>query len=280
MLARIRSACGDGVGALAALDEADQAMPDQVVLGHPVPAMRARLLLAGGNVTEAAQWARHCGIAAAEPSSQRESDHLVLARVLVAENTPARALELLERLRVLAVAQGRTGSLIPLQVLAALAHAASGQEQAALTALADALALAAPEGYLRVFLDEGEPLAALVRELLTRRRSARLTDTRAVPREFLAHLTAAFDRAGNALGRPGRRGSVATPGLLEPLSARELEVLALVAAGHANREIAERLYITVDTVKRHVSHIFDKLGAASRTQAAARARELGLLDTR
>ena len=178
------------------------------------------------------------------------------------------------------MAQGRTGSLIPLQVLTALAHAASGQEQAALTALADALALAAPEGYLRVFLDEGEPLAALVRELLTRRRSARLTDTRAVPREFLAHLTAAFDRAGNALGRPGRRGSVAAPGLLEPLSARELEVLALVAAGHANREIAEQLYITVDTVKRHVSHIFDKLGAASRTQAAARARELGLLDTR
>jgi LuxR family maltose regulon positive regulatory protein len=242
--------------------------------------MRARLLLAGGRVTEAAQWARHCGIAATEPSSQRESDHLVLARVLVAENHPVRALELLERLRALAVAQGRTGSLIPLQVLTALAHAASGHEQTALTALADALALAAPEGYVRVFLDEGEPLAVLVRELLTRRRSTRLTDTRAVPREFLARLTAAFDLAGNPLGRPGRRGSVAAPGLLEPLSARELEVLALVAAGHANREIAERLYITVDTVKRHVSHIFAKLGAASRTQAVARARDLGLLDTR
>jgi len=280
VLARIRNAAGDGVGALAALDEADRVMPDQVVLGHPVPAMRARLLLAGGHVTEAAQWARHRDIAAAEPSSQRESDHLVLARVLVAQNHPARALELLERLRALAAAQGRTGSLIPLQVLTALAHAASGHEQAALTALADALALAASEGYVRVFLDEGEPLAALVRELLTRRQSARRTDTRAVPPEFLAHLTAAFDRAGNPLGRPGRRGSVAAPGLLEPLSARELEVLALVAAGRANRQIAEELYITVDTVKRHVSHIFDKLGAASRTQAVARARDLGLLDTR
>jgi LuxR family transcriptional regulator, maltose regulon positive regulatory protein len=280
-LARICGASGDRIGALEALDEAHRVMPDEVVLGNPVPAMRARLLLAGGNVAEAAQWARQCCIAAAdEPSYPRESDYLVLARVLLAENDPVRALELLERWRALAVAQGRTGSLIPLQVLTALALAASGQEPAALTALADALALAAPEGYLRVFLDEGEPLAALVRELLMRRRSARLTDTGAVPREFLAHLSAAFDRAGRPLGRAGRRGSVAAPGLLEPLSARELEVLVLVAAGHANREIAGQLYITVDTVKRHISHIFDKLDAANRTQAVARARELGLLDMR
>jgi LuxR family maltose regulon positive regulatory protein len=162
-LVRIRSACGDGVGALAALDEAHRVMPDEAVLCHPVPAMRARLLLAGGNVAEAAKWARQCGMPAAdEPSYPGESGHLVLARVLVAENHPVRALELLERLRALAVAQGRTGSLIPLQVLTALAHAASGHEQTALTALADALALAAPEGYVRVFLDEGEPLAVLV----------------------------------------------------------------------------------------------------------------------
>ena len=99
-----------------------------------------------------------------------------------------------------------------------------------------------------------------------------------VPQEFLTRLTDAFDRHGMPVLPPVRRGAVAAPGMVQPLSTREHEVLMLLAAGHPNRVIAEELFITVDTVKRHISHVFDKLGVANRTQAVARARELGLLD--
>jgi LuxR family maltose regulon positive regulatory protein len=92
----------------------------------------------------------------------------------------------------------------------------------------------------------------------------------------VAVLADAFDRHGTRV-RPPRRGSVAAPGLPVPLSTREHEVLILMASGHPNRAIAEKLFITVDTVKRHVTHVFEKLGVANRTQAVARGRELGLL---
>jgi LuxR family maltose regulon positive regulatory protein len=99
----------------------------------------------------------------------------------------------------------------------------------------------------------------------------------AVPRAYLTRLVAAFERAGLALRPPTRRGAVVVAGLLESLSARELEVLGLLAAGHTNQEIAQELVVTVETVKSHVRHLYAKLQVANRTQAAARARELGLL---
>jgi ATP/maltotriose-dependent transcriptional regulator MalT len=200
----------------------------------------------------------------------------VLARLLLAEHKPAAALELLERWRALAVAQGRTASVLRLRVLDALAHEAAGDPAAALTALAEALVLAAPEGYLRVFLDEGAPIAALLRELLVGRRLEQLGGG-SVSHQFLARLTAAFDLHGMPVLPPVRRGVVVAPGMVQPLSTREHEVLTLLAAGHPNREIADELFITVDTVKRHISHVFDKLGVGNRTQAVARARDLGLL---
>jgi LuxR family maltose regulon positive regulatory protein len=125
------------------------------------------------------------------------------------------ALGLLERLHARAATQARTGSLIEIHALQALARSADGDQPGALTALAEALALAAPEGYLRVFVDEGPPMAALLRQLL--------------------------------------------------------------AAGATNRAVAKELVVTLDTVKRHISHLFGKLEVANRTQAVARARELGLL---
>jgi LuxR family maltose regulon positive regulatory protein len=91
-------------------------------------------------------------------------------------------------------------------------------------------------------------------------------------------LTAAFERHGMAVLPSVRRGAVAVPGMVQPLSTREHEVLTLLATGHPNKAIAEELFITVDTVKRHISHVFDKLGVGNRTQAVARARSLGLLD--
>ncbi len=201
----------------------------------------------------------------------------MLARVLIARGDPGSAVRMLRRWRALAVAQGRAAGVLACQVLEAMAHVAVPDEPAALVVLAGALALAAPEGYLRLFLNEGAPMADLLRRLLAGRRLDELVGPGAVPRDFLARLVAAFDRQGTPVLRAARPGAVAVPGLIEPLSGREREVLGLVAVGRPNRAIAEELFITVDTVKRHVSHIFSKLGVANRTESVARARALGLL---
>ena len=277
-LARIRQAQGDADGALAAVDEAERAMPQALVdLRYPLPVLRARLALAAGNLAEAASWARRCGLAVTdEPVYRHEPEYRMLARVLLAEERPTVALELLERWRRPAVAHGRVAGVLRLGILAARAHESAGDRAAALAALADGLVLAAPESYLRVFLDEGAPVAALLRELTAGRRLEQL-GAGSVPRGFLDRLSDAFNRQGTPILPPASRGAVVAPGMLQPLSNREHEVLRLLAAGRPNKAIAKELFITVDTVKRHVSHVFDKIGVNNRTQAVARARELGLL---
>ena len=169
-LAWIRQAQGDPSGALDAIGEAERIRLSPAIVGliNPVPAQRARLALALGDVDGAARWAQGRGLAAEdEPRYPREREYLVLARVLLATGAPERALDLLERWRALAGAQGRTGSLAEILALLALAHAGSGGEPAALATLAEALKLAAPEGYLHVFVDEGAPMAALLGKLIT-----------------------------------------------------------------------------------------------------------------
>ena len=278
-LARIRHAQGDRTRAQAAIAEAEQVQPRPAVVDllNPVPVLRGRLALADGEVADAARWARARGLDVDDRLGfPREREYLLLARVLVAQGDPERALGLLERLHAQAVAQRRTGSLIEIQALQALAHAAAGDEPRGLTALAEALTLAAPEGYLRVFVDEGTPMATLFRELLARRRRARPA-TVAAPYDQLARLVEAFERAGLPIRPPASRGEIVAPGMVEPLTARELEVLRLLAAGKSNRAIAGQLVVTLDTVKSHVSHILGKLGAANRTEAVARAQDLGLL---
>jgi LuxR family transcriptional regulator, maltose regulon positive regulatory protein len=280
VLAWIRQVRGDHTAAMAAIGEADQAMPTQELVADVVlpVAVRARLLLARGEVAAAARWVQARGLGIEdEPSFAREREYLVLARVLLARGQADRALGLLERWTALAVTQGRTGSVIELRALQALAQATRGDEPAALGALTEAVALGAPEGYLRVFVDEGPAMAALFRRLLVGRRLEQLMADGAVPREYLSRLAAAFERAGAPILPPARRGAVVVAGLVEPLSARELEVLGLLATGRSNRQVAEELVVTLDTVKSHVTHILGKLGAANRTQAVTRARELGLL---
>jgi LuxR family transcriptional regulator, maltose regulon positive regulatory protein len=278
-LAWIRQAQGDPAGARAAMAEATQALPDPrlIDLFNPAPAQAARLALAQGRTTDAVRWVRDRGLdLAQEPSYPREREYLVLVRVLLAEQGPEQALGLLERLHAMAAAQKRTGSLVEIRVLQALALSAASDRPGALAALVEALALGAPEGYLRVFLDEGPPMAALLHELLVDRRHERLAAAGA-PRAYLARLAEAFEQAGLPIRPALRRGGVVVAGLVEPLTARELEVLGLLAAGAPNRSIAEQLVVTQETVKKHLSHLFDKLGAANRTQAVARARQLGLL---
>jgi LuxR family transcriptional regulator, maltose regulon positive regulatory protein len=266
-----------------ALDALSQAEPVQlspvvVDLLNPVPAQRARLALAQDDLDAAAGWARARGLSATDdPGYPREREYLVLARVLLATQAPEPALGLLERLGARAAAQGRTGSVIEVRALQALARHRIGDERGALTALAEALTLAAPEGYLRVFVDEGPPMAALLRQLLAGRRQDRPAAGDAVPRDSLARLVEAVEQAGLPVRPPVRSGGVVVAGLVEPLSPRELEVLGLLADGRSNQAIASQLVITLDTVKRHLSNLFSKLEVANRTQAVARARDLRLL---
>jgi len=235
--------------------------------------------LARGEVADAARWVQERGLGVEdEPSYPREREYLVLTRVLLAQDRPDQALGLLERLHDLAAGQGRVGSLIEIQALQALALAASGDQQSALAALAQALHLAWPEGYLRVFIDEGPPMASLLARLATPTQRQPVAAAEDVPPDYLARLLAAFPPAAAPIPQPpSRAGAGPLPGLVEPLSERELEVLGLLAVGRSNQQIAQELVVALDTTKKHVSRILDKLGVANRTQAVARARELQLL---
>ena len=277
-LARIRLAAGDQAGALAAIAEAETAMPEIEDQRVPLASRRAEIMLATGNVAEAVDWVRDRGITVDdEPAYPRDEAYFVLARVLIATGDPA-VVAMLERWRAVAEAQGRVGHVLAGRVIQTVAHAALGDEAAALALLAGTLALAAPEGHIRVFLNEGVVVADLLRTLLVGRRLDHLAGPQAVPRAFTTRLAAAFERQGTPVLPTAPPGAVAVPGLVEPLSRREREVLGLVAAGRPNLAIAAELFIGLDTVKRHVTHIFVKLDVTNRTEAVARARALGLLD--
>ena len=269
-----RQATGDPVGALDVIDEAMQAAPGPPGLLNPVPAQRAQLMLAQDSLTAAARWTDEAGLGTDdEPDYAREPGHLVLARVLLAQARPGQALALLDRLHLTAVAQHRAGSVIEIGALRALALAASGDADHAVDALAAALALACPQGYVRVFADEGRPMAALLARLIAAQRAGGAAAE--VPLGCLARLQRALG-AQDVVPGAGRGGGTAVPGLVEPLTSRELEVLEMLAAGRSNQAIASELVVTLDTVKKHVSHVLGKLGAANRTEAVARARELSL----
>ena len=275
-LAWIRHAQGSQNEALQLIEEAGQAGPDPELgrFFYPVSARRARLLLALGNAEAAARWASERGLGPDdEPDYAQEREYLVLARVLLAQDRPAEALALLERLHAAATAQGRTGSVMEIQALRALALAARGDRAAALDALAGALALARPQGYVRVFADEGAPMHALLTQLAGHR--GQQPAARGITPGYLAALARASRRAPAA--PPSGRAAAAPHGLAEPLTDRELDVLRLIAAGKSNQRIAYELVVTLDTVKKHVSHVLGKLGAANRTEAVTRARDLGVI---
>ena len=277
-LAWIRQVNGDPDGASEAMGQAERAAPGPgvTVLLNPVPVRRARLQLAQGDLAAAAGWAHQRGLGPDdELGYPREPEYLVLARVLLAQEHLSPALALLKRLDVTAAAQGRTGSLIEIRALQALASAAIGDEDAALGCLAGALSLGRPEGYVRVFADEGPPMAALLSRLFAAERAEQAASP-SVPLGYLARVLRAFG-GKEAVETAGRSTAQAVLGLVEQLTARELEVLVLLAAGAPNPRIAAELVVTLDTVKKHVSHLLGKLGAANRTEAVTRARQLGLI---
>ena len=278
VVARIRHAHSDAAGALEAMGEAGQVglSPQVITLFNPVPSQRARLLLAQGDTAAAARWTQQRGLRPDdEPGYPQEREYLVLARVLLAQDRPGQALILLDRLLAHAATGGRIGSVIEIRALQALAHQASRDEPAAMAALVEALTLSCPQGHVRVFADEGPPMGALLSRLVAAHR-AKQAPARRIPLSCLARLVQAFDGKLNAAAalRP-ELGTV--PGLIEPLTGRELEVLRLLAAGRSNQRIAHDLVVALDTVKKHVTHILGKLGAANRTEAVARARDLALI---
>ena len=192
-LAMIRQATGDPAGALEAITEAGQAAPGRRACSTRSRAQRARLLLAQGDLAAAARFAQENGLRPDdEPDYTRESRHLVLARILLAQDRSGQALALLD---AAAKAQGRTGSLIEIGALRALALAATGEDSVAVTVLTEAPLLACPQGYVRVFADEGPLMAALLGRLIAAQRTGRTAAD--VPLGYLARLQRAF-----AAGRP------------------------------------------------------------------------------
>jgi LuxR family transcriptional regulator, maltose regulon positive regulatory protein len=276
VVARIRHAQGDPAGALEAMGEAGQAglSPQVIALLNPVPSQRARLLLAQGDVAGAAQWPEAAGLSPDdEPDYPREPAHLVLARVLLAQDRSGQALVLLDRLHAPAAGQGRAGSVIEIGALRALALEACGDHASALAVLTEALTLGCRHGYVRVFADEGAPMRALLAQLPAARPGQ--PPAGGIDPGYLAALERACGQP-DAAPPPGRAVGAAA-GLPEPLTGRELEVLRLLADGKSNQRIARELVVALDTVKKHVTHVLGKLGAANRTEAVARARQLGLI---
>jgi LuxR family maltose regulon positive regulatory protein len=278
-LAWIRQAAGDRRGAREAMTEAESFAAGPAGLLNPVPAQGARLRLVQGDVAEAARWAGDCGLDPGDaPDYPNEPGHLVLARLLLAQGDAAAAHALLDRLEGAAVSQERAGSLIEIRAIRAMALTALGDEPGAIAALTSALDLGCPQGYVRVFADEGPAMAAVLGRLIAAQRS----DQRAarIPLACLARLQRAFGDGHPASGPVGRSAAAdaRVPRLVDQLTSRELEVLAMLAAGRSNQGIACHLVISLDTVKKHVSHVLGKLGAANRTEAVARGRELGLID--
>jgi LuxR family maltose regulon positive regulatory protein len=231
----------------------------------------ALLALRQGRLADAERWADEHELSAADDAPDSTSlsqtfERIVYARVLIARQRLAEVAELLGRLQPQAETEARIGNLVGILALQALVWQARGESATALETLERAVSLALPEGYVRVFVDEGAPMRSLLARLRERQHKG------SVPRRYVDTLLAAFE----STAAPPR--DAARPRLIDPPSAREREVLRLLARGRSNQEIARELVVAVSTVKTHVHNLYAKLQAADRLEAVMRARELGLLD--
>lgn len=282
-LARVLQALGKEEDSLEMLRLAGQP-PERDIAYYPAArpaAYQARLWLAQGNHTKAAHWAHNSSLRPEDaPGEYRyEIDYLTLARILITQNRLDEAATVLAALYPSAQSAERTSRVIEILLLQAWLVQAQGNIKQAMARLQNALVLAESEGFVRMFVDEGEP----VRNLLQHAASA------GIAAKYVATLLAAEDHtdsspqdepatiAGVAANTPAAPSDSATAALVEPLTDRELEVLRLVAQGLTNREVATKLIVATSTVKKHLENIYGKLNVNNRTQAIATARTLKLL---
>jgi LuxR family maltose regulon positive regulatory protein len=268
--ARIKESQGDLDGALDFFQRAkDQYFRGAIPDVCPIDALKARVWIRQGRLAEALGWAQERGLSVDNALSYlHEFEHITLARLTIAQGNTDGAIELLRRLLEAAEAGGRTGSVIEILLLQALSLQAQGNTDQAIIPLEKALTLAEPEGFIRVFVDQGPPLARLLYKALSRGIAP------AYAQQLLGEFPVSeYERAESS------QTESAESGLIEPLSDRELEVLQLMAEGLTNPEIASRLYISPHTVKVHTSNIYGKLAVGNRTQAVVRAKSLGILQS-
>jgi LuxR family maltose regulon positive regulatory protein len=257
--ARLREAEGDVDSALELLDEADRVYAGDFSPNvRPVPAVRARLRIRRGELSQVDAWAREQQLSADDELAYlREYEHLTVARLLLARDSTAEAIGLLERLLAAAEEGERGATVIEVLILLALAHQARRDLPAALAVLDRAVALAQPEGFVRLFADEGPPLAALLKAL----------GKRATAPEYTRRLLIAMTDE-----HPSDQ-----QGLVEPLSDRELDVLGLLATDLDGPDIARQLFVSLNTLRTHTKNIYAKLGVTSRRAAVSQAQALHLL---
>jgi LuxR family maltose regulon positive regulatory protein len=274
-LARLYQASGDYAEAIATMETFAQLAEVRhydVAVRAQAAAVRAQLELMQGSLAEAVRWAEQSGLSmdASGCAYPRERELLTLARVRIAQGQAdakgpllRNVLRLLDRLLKDAESQARLESVVEILILQALTLAAQGDRKQSIKTLGRTLTQAAPEGYIRLFIDEGAPMLVLLRQ----------AREYGIAPDYVETLLAAF---GEPVTAPRQRAPSPEAGI-EPLTEREHEVLRLLATGASNGEIARRLVVSVGTVKRHVSNLCGKLGAQSRTHAVVRARALNLL---
>ncbi|MFN8597824.1 MAG: LuxR C-terminal-related transcriptional regulator [Anaerolineae bacterium] len=275
-MARLREAQGDLDGALDLLREAEQVyVADYSPNARPIAALKTRVWIAQEKLGEALGWIRERGLSVEDDLSYiHEFEHITLTRVLLAQYKKDRddraildAIGLLERLLKAAEAGERTGSVIEILILQALAHQLRGNLSSALIPMQKALRLAEPEGYARIFLGEGATMGHLLREAVARK----------IMPDYTSRLLAVFDEQKVATGEPRPATSPTSQPLIEPLSQRELAVLRLFATELSGPEIARELVVALSTVRTHTKSIYSKLNVSNRQAAVKRAIELGLI---
>ncbi len=262
-LAYLRLARGDVAGSKRYVAEAEQALrqKDHNLRMPDIATARASILLYEGNTDAALQIAQQYDLP------------LLLARVHIARGNPSAALGVLAPYRQKTEAGGLDDERLRALTLQALAFHLHGDKESARQALAEALTLGEPGGFIRLFVDRGEPMRCLILEYkaLAGKQSSERTHPQ---RGYLEKILTAF-QSSRGIDEP--KTNHESSGLIEPLSQRELDILQLIAQGISNREIGARLFLALDTIKGYNRKIFEKLQVHSRTQAIARARELGLL---
>ena len=280
-LAQVKHAQGNEDASLECIEQVEQIVKShafpQFLLASIVEAV-TRIYIARGDIASAMRWAEASVIEIQnEPENwhiQHMFEYLTSARIRLARGAFDEALALLDRLRQFAETEAYSSILISTLLLQALALEARGRTTQAMTALAQALTLAEPNGYVRIFVDEGPPMADLLMKILKVQQKKRL-EAYNFSTDYAGSLLAAY-RSDVAEDSPDSSRRPAQP-LLNPLSERELEVLRLIANGLSNQEVMQKLIVEKNTLKTHIRHLYRKLNTRSRTQAIIRARELNLL---